>query len=173
MSTVVSDSDLSRPVVRRKMLTATNEGSMATRVEFGDDGSIVFDEPTAHGGTGLGPTPLQGVLGALCACETVTFHRTAEEMDFSYQGITFDAAFTIDIRGRQGMRGVVPHFRTVKVEARVQTGEPESRLAVVTDETEARCPVFNLIKDAGVKVQFVWIAIPTEEGGNAPSRGLQ
>ena len=56
-----------------------------------------------------------------------------------------------------GMRGVVPHFQTVKVEVRVRTNEPEARLAAVVEETEARCPVFNLIKDAGVRIDIVWI----------------
>jgi hypothetical protein len=27
----------------------------------------------------------------------------------------------------------------------------------VAEETEARCPVFNLIKDAGVDLEVVWI----------------
>ena len=78
-------------------------------------------------------------------------------MEFAYDGIQFDAAFTIDIRGRQGMRGVVPHFQSVKVEARVTTNETEARLAEVVEETEARCPVYNLVKDAGVRVEMVWI----------------
>jgi uncharacterized OsmC-like protein len=55
------------------------------------------------------------------------------------------------------MRGVVPHFQSVKVEAHVLTREPEARLREVVDETEARCPVYNLIKDAGVRLEVVWI----------------
>lgn len=106
----------------------------------------------------MGPSPLQGVLGALCACEAVTFSRTAAEMGFVYDGIEFDAAFTFDIRSRQGARDVVPHFQSIKVEARVMTSETTQRLAEVVEETEARCPVYNLVKDAGVKVQMAWIA---------------
>ncbi len=78
-------------------------------------------------------------------------------MGFDYGGIEYEAAFTIDIRGRLGVKGVVPHFQTVKVEARVSTEESEERLNKVVEETEARCPVFNLIKDAGVRINMVWI----------------
>ena len=162
MGAVFAERDFTQPIVRRKTLSAVNRATQATRVDFGEYGNAVFDEPSAHGGTDLGPSPLQGVLGALCACESVTFNRTAAEMDFAYSGISFDAAFTIDIRGRQGVRGVVPHFQTIKVEARVLTNEPETRLAKVVEETEARCPVFNLIKDAGVTIQCAWIAVPPE-----------
>lgn len=158
MGNVVSEEDFTKPIVRRKSLSAINSATQATRVDFGEFGSFVFDEPKTHGGADMGPSPLQGVLGALCACESVTFNRTAAEKEFAYDGIEFEAAFTIDIRGRNGARDVVPHFQTIKVEARVTTKESKERLADVVEETEARCPVFNLVKDAGVKVQMVWIA---------------
>ena len=157
MAVVVEERDFTKPVVRRKTLTAVNDASLATTIDFGEYGRFTVDEPSAHGGSDLGPSPLQAVLGALCGCEAVTFGRTAREMDFAYSGIRFDAAFTIDIRGRQGMRGVVPHYQTVKVEARVTTSESDTRLAEVVEETEARCPVYNLVKDAGVRIDMVWI----------------
>ena len=157
MSTVVAEQDFTQPVVRRKSLSAVNRATLATSVDFGEHGHFVFDEPSAHGGTDLGPSPLQGVLGALCACEAVTFGRTAQEQGFDYSAIAFAAAFSIDIRGRQGVRSVVPHFRSVKVEATVMTSESPVRLQEVVEETEARCPVYNLVKDAGVRIEMVWI----------------
>lgn len=157
MAYVVGEKDFSKPIVRRKALSASNPATTATVVDFGEMGTYTFDKPVAHGGTDLGPTPLQAVLGALCACEGVTFRRTADELGFAYDGIDFDAAFTIDIRGRQGMRGVAPHFQSVKVEARITTAETKERLRAVVEETEARCPVFNLIKDANVRIEMVWI----------------
>ena len=159
MSHVVDELDFSKPIVRRRVLSARNDATLATTVDFGETGRVTFDEPSAHGGSDLGPTPLHAVLGALCACEGVTFSRTAGEMDFAYDGIDFDAAFTIDIRGRSGVRGVVPHFQTMKVEARVTTAESAERLRAVVEETEARCPVLNLIKDANVRIDMAWIRV--------------
>tara|TARA_Y100000739_G_scaffold147294_1_gene126873 strand:- start:47 stop:583 length:537 start_codon:yes stop_codon:yes gene_type:complete len=157
VSNVVNEIDFSQPIVRKKIITASNDGSMASKINFGDFPDFIFDEPSAHGGSDLGPTPLTGVLASLCACEAVTFNRTAKELDFRYKGIEFSAAFTIDIRGRSGLRGVVPHFQTVKVEAEITTEEEISFLEKVVHETEARCPVYNLIKDAGVKIETVWV----------------
>ena len=162
MATVVDEKDFTKPIIRRKSLSASNDGSLATIVRFEEKGSFTFDEPAAHGGGDQGPTPLTGILAALCACESVTFSRTANEMDFDYRGIEYEAAFTIDIRGRLGVRGVVPHFQTVKVEARVSTEETEVRLNEVVEETEARCPVYNLIKDAGVRINIVWVRASDE-----------
>ncbi len=136
---------------------------MMTIIDFGEYGHFaVTDEPHAHGGTGEGPSPLQTVLGALCGCEAVTFRRTATELGFAYERIEFEAAFTIDIRGRMGKRDVRAHFQTVRVQATVTTDESEERLAAVVAETEARCPVFNLINDAGVTTEMVWVRRPTD-----------
>lgn len=154
---IVNLDELTEPIVRRKRISVTNDGSMMAVHDYGEYGEFVTDEPTAHGGTGEGPSPLQAVLGALCGCESVTFHRTAKEFDFSYEGISFDAEFSIDIRGRMGVRGVRQHFQSIRVVATVVTSESTERLAEVVEETEARCPVYNLISDAGVKAQMQWV----------------
>jgi uncharacterized OsmC-like protein len=159
MPKVIDETAYDKPIIRKKAISAQNNGDLATNVNFGDVGQFKFDEPISHGGTGLGPTPLQGVLGALCACKSVTFSRTAQEMDFKYDSIEYDAAFTIDIRGRKGMRGVTPHFQTVKLEVKVRTKEDLDRLDAVVEETQNRCPVYNLIKDAGVKIDTVWLRV--------------
>jgi len=160
---VASEFDPTKPIIRRKQLSAVNHAGMFTEIDFGDYGYFATDEPVGHGGTGEGPSPLQAVLGALCGCESVTFNRTATEMGFSYERIEFEAEFTIDIRGRKGVRGVRPHFQTIRVEAVVTTPETEERLREIVEETETRCPVFNLIKDAGVRTEMRWIRkLPTE-----------
>ena len=156
-SAVVSAADLEKPLVRRKKLSARNDGTMMTVIDTGEFGIMVTDEPVQHGGTGEGPSPLQSVLGALCGCEAVTFNRTAAELKFKYDGIDFEGEFTIDIRGRLGVRGVTQHFQTVRVQATVYTTESEELLREVIFETEARCPVYNLISDAGVKLEMLWV----------------
>ena len=157
MSKVIDEIDFSKSIIRGKSLSATNPGNMTTTIEFPGLASLTLDEPVKHGGGGQGPSPLQGVLGSLCGCEAVTFSRTAKEKDFNYNGLEFEAEFTIDIRGRMGVRSVVPHFKTVRVQVYVKTNEDEARLLEVVKETEARCPVFNLIKDAGVEIECVWV----------------
>ena len=157
MSKVIDEIDFSKSIIRGKSLSATNPGNMTTTIEFPGLASLTLDEPVKHGGGGQGPSPLQGVLGSLCGCEAVTFSRTAKEKNFNYNGLEFEAEFTIDIRGRMGVRSVVPHFKTVRVQVYVKTNENEARLLEVVKETEARCPVFNLIKDAGVEIECVWV----------------
>jgi uncharacterized OsmC-like protein len=159
---VLREGAVDRALIRRKSLTAVNEGGMRTVIDFGDAGTIITDEPVDQGGTNEGPTPLQAVVGALCGCESVTFHRTAEERGFSYHGIAFEAEYRIDIRGRMGRRGVRQHFQIVRVEAVVETDEPDEELASVVEETERRCPVFSLIRDADVRLEVRWVRRPLD-----------
>jgi uncharacterized OsmC-like protein len=154
---IISDANSAEPLLRRKTLTGVSHGTMRTDIECGEFGSVITDEPVAHGGTGKGPSPLQTVLAALCGCESVTFNRTAADFGFDYDSISYAAEYTIDIRGRLGNREVRPHFQTVRLEATVVTEETEERLREVVEETEARCPVYNLITDAGVKLEARWI----------------
>ena len=65
MTAVIEKRDFSKPIVRRKVLSASNDGSMATRVKLEGFSEFTYDEPSQHGGTDLGPTPLTGVLSAL------------------------------------------------------------------------------------------------------------
>ncbi len=166
-SKVVSAEDMTKPIIRKKSISVSNAGDMKAVIDAGEFGTFVTDEPIAHGGGSKGPSPLQAVLGALCGCESVTFNRTAAEFDFKYAGIEYEAMFTIDIRGRKGVRGVVPHFQTVRMQANVTTDESEERLAEVVEETEARCPVYNLLNDAGVKVETTWVRHSTAAAANA------
>lgn len=161
-TTVVSAEDVSEPIVRRKTVSVRNRGDMFALIDAGDYGTFSTDEPVVHGGTGKAPSPLQAVLGALCGCESVTFNRTAAEFGFAYDGIDFEADFTIDVRGRMGVEGVVPHFKTVRFQATVTTDETEDRLRELVEETERRCPVYNLISDAGVNVETVWVRQATK-----------
>jgi uncharacterized OsmC-like protein len=154
---VNGEPDLTQPIIRRKSVAARNEGTMKAVIDCFEFGGFITDEPVQHGGTGEGPSPLQVVVGALCGCEAVTFYRTAQEKAFEYEGIEFEGEFTIDIRGRMGQAGVRPHFQTVRVVATVATTESQERLKDVAAETERRCPVYNLLHDADVNLEIVWV----------------
>ncbi|MDA2989749.1 MAG: OsmC family protein, partial [Actinomycetota bacterium] len=84
----------------------------------------------------------------------------ATEFEFPYERIDFEAAATIDIRGRSGDRSVRPHFQTVKLMARVYSPSTQAKLDELVEEVEARCPVMNLMKDAGVRLDIRWQVEP-------------
>jgi len=132
------------------------EGNLKTSVSARDFSPFIVDEPESLGGTNEGPNPIEYVLGGLTGCTLVMIALIAKEKNFSFQGVEFKNNGTIDLRGLMGVEGVSPHFQSVKFEAIFTTDESDSRIEELKEEVEKRCPVFNLIKDAGVKIESNW-----------------
>ncbi|MGE7667891.1 OsmC family protein [Ureibacillus composti] len=132
------------------------EGNLKTSVSARDFSPFIVDEPEYLGSTNDGPNPIEYVLGGLTGCTSVMIGLIAKEKNFSFQGVEFKNNGTIDTRGMKGVEGVSPHFQTVNFEAIFTTDESDSRIEELKEEVEKRCPVFNLIKDAGVTIESNW-----------------
>ncbi|GGK08439.1 hypothetical protein GCM10007043_23160 [Calditerricola satsumensis] len=80
----------------------------------------------------------------------------AKEIGFDLQGIEFDIEGELDLRGLKGEPNVRPYFQKVIVNAKVKTSEPEERIRQLQEITDSRCPVFTMMKAAGVEMVVNW-----------------
>lgn len=144
------------PIRHRRLLTARNDGGLRTVVYTSGGPGMVTDTPVSSGGSGTALTPLETVLGALCGSTGATLATVAREAGFGYDGATFEASFTLDPRSPAAQPGARTYFRTVRVEIQVRATRPGPRLADVARVTEQRCPIRNLLADAGVTVDMIW-----------------
>ena len=117
---------------------------------------FIIDEGPQMGGKGLGPNPMQSVLGALAACENVTARVVAREMNFDIEGLSFEINGEFDPRGFMGDPGVRPYFQAISVEAKVKTSESEARMKELQEKVESRCPVYTMLKAANVEMKDNW-----------------
>lgn len=154
----------SETVPHTRTLTARNVGGMRTLTRTSAGLGVVTDEPTTRGGTGTAPTPLETVIAALCGCIGATFAEAAREIGFGYEGIDFEASFTVDSGGEAAAR---TSMRTVRVQVLVRGAQPDAWLPDVAKTTERRSPVRNLLADAGVEVELTWPA--AAQAGKADS----
>ncbi|PTX64726.1 putative OsmC-like protein [Melghirimyces profundicolus] len=137
-------------------VTVNSESSnMRTDVEAGKH-QFIIDEPANMGGSDFGPNPLEYLLGALVGCENVIANFVAKEMDFDLKGIRFRAEGVLDSRGLMGDPDVQPYFQKVRVQAEVQTTESDPRVQELQKVVDQRCPVFTLLKAAGVELEVEW-----------------
>ena len=82
----MNDSELLEPCVdpKKKVIGYRNvvcenpAGGALTVVSVRDTADFVLDEPTERGGTNMGPTPVESVMGGLCGCD---FLEAPTEMD--------------------------------------------------------------------------------------------
>lgn len=130
---------------------------LKTEINIRDFSPVVVDEPKNLGGTDLAPNPVEYVLAGLTSCTSVMIGLIAKELDFSYSNVSFQNKGTLDLRGLAGDPNVSPHFQTVSYEVQITTDEDDEKLHALIDAVEKRCPVLNLIKDAGVKVSANWV----------------
>lgn len=120
----------------------------------------IIDEPTHKGGTDLGPTPLESLLGSLVGCETVVLKLVADAIGFAYSGIEIECEGTADMRGARGVKGVRPYFSAVKMTILLTTDEGAKRVELLRRNVEQRCPVMNLFESADVEMDVTWKTVP-------------
>lgn len=163
----MSDAELLAPSIDPKTrkisyrhLTAHNDGGSKTVVKVRDTPEITIDEPTERGGTNMGATPVENVLAGLCGCDAVITHSVAGIIGFEYSAIEYECEAVIDPRGSRGVAGVRPYFETVNFKIMVHSDETPENFAKLRKNVENRCPVSNLIRDAGVEFNVEAVMVP-------------
>lgn len=129
--------------------------SSATQIRVRDHPAIVSDEPAARGGENGGPSPLELVLVALCACTNVSTARMAAKIRFR-ENLEADADGTLDTRGRRGLADVPVHYRSVRLRVRIRTDETDARLDRLASLVARYCPVDSLIRAAVPDYEVSW-----------------
>jgi putative redox protein len=140
-----------------KLTVKTNGLSkkMKTQLTAGEH-CFTIDEPESFGGSNQGPDPLSTLLGALVSCENVIANFVAKEIDFDLQGIEYEVTGELDLRGLMGDNSVRTYFEWVKIEAKLTTTENEDRIQELRELSDARCPIFQTLKAAGVDINSHW-----------------
>lgn len=141
-------------------VTGHNAGGTRTEVKVRHFDPVITDEPDTMGGTNTAPSPLETVLVALVGCDGVIINGVAQAMSFDYSGVDFECTSQIDVRGPKGVKGVRPYFEKVDITLTVYTDESLDRFAKLQANVENRCPVMNLMRDAGVELTAIWKSLP-------------
>ncbi|MBE1556702.1 OsmC family protein [Sporosarcina limicola] len=117
---------------------------------------FLMDEPTELGGTDAGGTPLEYIAAALNGCKAVMIPLIAAEQKFTFTDISFETTGIVDVRGLMGDENVKTYFQKVRFSLEIETTESDEALAILKNEVERRCPVYNLFVDAGISVEVKW-----------------
>ena len=139
-----------------RSVRGVNEAGTRTVISVRDFPPVVTDEPATLGGTNTAPSPLESVLASLVGCDGVIINGVAKAMGFDYSRVDFEASGQIDVRGAAGVPGIRPYFEKVDMVITVTTPESEERFETLKANVEHRCPVTNLLRDAGVELDIAW-----------------
>jgi len=140
-----------------------NDAGTRTVINVRHFPEMITDEPDSMGGTNTAPSPLETTIAALVGCDGVIINGVANAMRFEYTGVDFDCSSQIDVRGPKGVPGIKPYFEKVDLKITVYSDESDDRFEKLKFNVENRCPVMNLMKDAGVELTADWIKLRAEK----------
>lgn len=121
---------------------------------------IFFDEPTGIGGQDTGMNPVEGVLCALGACQSICCAAFAESQNFTYKKFWVELEGDLDPDGFMGLSDARNGFQEIRFTMHFKTDEPQEKVDSFAKFIESRCPVgdnlshgVKLICKAAVKEQ--------------------
>lgn len=135
--------------------SGTWRGSFSTDVAARHFGFTVA-EPESLGGTDESANPIEYLLGSLNGCISVVIESVANDLGIVVDGISTHATGTLDLRGFRGTADVSPHFQQLTLTLTLRSDASTATLEELRAQVQRRCPVLNLIRDAGVDLREVW-----------------
>lgn len=113
---------------------------------------LLLDEPEALGGTDKGMNPVEAVLCALGACQSIVAAAFAGAQGFSFESFSVELEGDLDPDGFMGLaEGVRNGFQEIRFKMHIKTDEPQEKCEKFADFIEERCPVGDCLVH-GVKL---------------------
>lgn len=113
---------------------------------------IILDEPEDLGGTDAAMNPVEAVLCALGACQTIVAAAFAEANDFEFEEFHVELEGDLDPDGFMGLADDVRNgFQEIRFTMHFKTNESQEKAEAFADFIEERCPVGDCLMN-GVKL---------------------
>jgi uncharacterized OsmC-like protein len=106
---------------------------------------VIIDEPESLGGSDKGMSPVELLLSALGACQSIVARTYAKKFDIDLQNFWVEVEGDIDIDGFLGKSDVRPGFQTIRYTFHIETTAPEEKIEAYKEFIEAHCPVGDTI----------------------------
>ncbi|MFK2826807.1 OsmC family protein [Bacillus sp. B190/17] len=106
---------------------------------------VIIDEPANLGGTDQGMNPVELLLSALGACQSIVARTYAKKFEIDLQNFWVELEGDIDIDGFLGKSDVRPGFQSIRYTFHIETTAPEEKIKAYKEYIEAHCPVGDTI----------------------------
>jgi uncharacterized OsmC-like protein len=112
---------------------------------------ILIDEPESLGGTNVGMSPVEVLLCALGACQTIVATAFAESQNFHFEEFNVELEGDLDPDGFMGLADVRNGFQEIRYKMHFKTNETQEKTEAFAQFIEKRCPVGDCLEN-GVKL---------------------
>ncbi|RRD95463.1 OsmC family peroxiredoxin [Clostridiales bacterium COT073_COT-073] len=112
---------------------------------------IIMDEPEELGGTNVAMNPVEAVLCALGACQSIVVAAFAQAKNFSYEEFHVELEGDLDPDGFMGLADVRNGFQEIRFSMNFKTTESQEKTEEFAQFVEDTCPVGDCLAN-GVKL---------------------
>lgn len=114
------------------------------------DHETVVDEPHSLGGHDEGPNPIELLLGALGACQVITYRLWADRLGITLDTVDVDVRATLDLRGLLGATATGADDGLTPIEVRVTLSGPDEpeAYAALRRTVDERSPALRVLQEA-------------------------
>ncbi|WP_079911298.1 OsmC family protein [Paenibacillus sp. 32352] len=106
---------------------------------------FTIDEPKSLGGTDTGPNPVEVVLGALGACQSIVARVYAPKFDINLKDFRVEVEGDLDLDGFFKRSDVRPGYSDIRYTFHIKTDAPKERVEQFIAFLEETCPVGDTI----------------------------
>ncbi|WP_300384285.1 OsmC family protein [Clostridium sp.] len=119
---------------------------------------IIMDEPEDLGGTNAAMNPVEALLCALGACQTIVASAFASAHEFEFEEFHVELEGDLDPDGFMGLADVRSGFQEIRFVMHFKTNEPKEKVEAFAKFIENTCPVGDCLSN-GVKLVLAGVAI--------------
>lgn len=130
-------------------------GAMAVEVRVRDL-DFHIDEPINHGGTNLGPSPVESAVAALSSCVSIIIRVIAGRRGFEIKSVSTSAIAEMDMRGILFMEETAIPFASIKLGIVLDADLTGQELTTLQEEVRKFCPLYCLFSEAGTVIDESW-----------------
>lgn len=106
---------------------------------------VFVDEPQSLGGTDTAMNPVELLLSALGACQSIVARTYAEKFNIDLKDFKVELEGDLDTDGFLGKSDVRPGYSDIRATYHIDTDAPEEEVAAFIAYLEAHCPVGDTI----------------------------
>lgn len=112
---------------------------------------FLLDEPAELGGSDAGMNPVEAVLCALGACQSIVAAAFAQHQNFHFEEVHVELEGDLDPDGFMGLADVRNGFQEIRYTIHFKTQESQEKAEAFAAFMESRCPVGDCLAN-GVKL---------------------
>lgn len=134
------------PGAGQQQVSASGDLVAACTVDVRLEGQTMKFDQASPLGDGAGPTPGEGLLAALAACQAQVYRFWSEKLGIGFDALRVEVRADIDVRRLFGADEVVrPGFNTVDINVHVSGPESAARYDELRRAVVEHCPMLDVV----------------------------